>query len=155
MKISDNPSNSYLESVNLSFFRDTGSDANLLVVTPRRLDRAGQRYKLVPCPPQVTVGDFVKGTSTAHERVVIRRIVLETASGHLEVQNVHFFLVPGSPEIILGTYFTQDIGFNAPAWLSDIFNEINGNNLEGPFWQFPGGTLRWIRSMENASACDP
>ena len=115
----------------LSCLSDTGSDVKLLGNKHlRRFDEANQRYDRRPCQPQIISGALGHGTETAHERVIIRRLVLETGAGQLEVQNVHFFLVPNAPEMILGTPFTQEIGFDAPAWMISNYADINGMDLD-------------------------
>ena len=70
------------------------------------------------------------GTEMAHERVIIRRIVLETVAGQLEVQNLHVFLVTSAPKMILGAPFTREIGFDAPARMASNYDDINGMDLD-------------------------
>lgn len=118
----------------------------------RRLEEASQRYEWNPCPPKVIIAALGKETGTANECVTVRRLELEMAAGHLEVQNVHFFVVPGAPGMILGTRFTREIGFDPPAWVAAKYNELKGININEYNLQPPKGTLPRPRLMADADA---
>lgn len=115
----------------------------------KKFNAAGISYARKSLSPPLEIEEvFGPGKQTACETVTVQSLKLVTNEGPVRFTKVEFYLLQNADEVLLGSPFTREIGFDILANIGRNQHELEGRDMVPSVpLSGAGGTLRRLHSI--------